>query len=577
MKTPKPNTKTELGFVFTPTIYIGWAIVKTPKPNTKTELGFVFLLALLFLSMSKNKKLPLFLVLWITLTLTLLSCYQSIQISKVVLVVKDAQFNVDIASQLLVRNATKAVRSTTTTTTITTTTTTDTKSFWFFPSSSSSSSQDHVNERQNNGGGNGYDNNQLALEALLQASPKFPVVDILSVGSIQQPYLQTAQQETMGSHRAVRHFYRATEHDDSEAECHTKLTTDLVRRVANYCRTSDETRRQHQVLSKISHHFFTEHQLMQKSNPVGWLCAQKRPLEAFAHMIQQYKYREEPSINVPDYLLIMDDDTWVNLDAMLPLVSDLYPVQHAHVVAGCLMITRANVYNFTVPYGGYGLIFTRKAIQNWLRPIHCDVDQLTTTGLDPWSEVDNFEKLACWRLQQNGIGERDLFRNGMSIVDLMQAYTRRTKFGETEQWEQSASVGFCMHSDWAWAYFANYYHIAQLPNQTNGERHHFHDPTFFYDRITGYNHSWVHPFDNPEIHPRARSDPKTMQQCANGIDLRDHPGGINGNGHCGMEAHICHRITQSHMRLLHNWNRVQAPEHYHDDDDDDSEADNFVP
>ncbi|KAL7562860.1 hypothetical protein ACA910_002475 [Epithemia clementina (nom. ined.)] len=380
-----------------------------------------------------------------------------------------------------------------------------------------------------------------------------PVVDILSVGSVYRSDMQTAQRDTIGSHRSVRHFYNATEADDSEQNCHETLSTDDVLEVAKFCHRSYNAQRKHTLLPRLANYFFTRRQFGNKRNSVGWLCAQKRPLEGFLHMIQKYNYRQPQ--NLPGYLLVMDDDTWVNLDAALPFLSSQYPTHEAHVVAGCLMITDAKKYNFTVPYGGYGILFSRQALQNWLRPIYCNNDDGEPIE-NPWEHRDDFEKLACWRLSHDGIGELQLFQNGMSIADVMHAYAVHSKYQQVNKWRSMGSVGFCMHSDWAWAYFANYYHIAQL---RRGEELHFKDPPYIYDRVTGYNNSKFYIFENHQ----AESDAQTMQQCANGIDARgNHWGVSDGDNFCPPTAHMCHRITPSHMRVLHDFNRGRAPQNY---------------
>jgi hypothetical protein len=45
-------------------------------------------------------------------------------------------------------------------------------------------------------------------------------IDIISIGSKTRPSYQDAQERTFGSHVAVRNFYRITEANDYEADCH---------------------------------------------------------------------------------------------------------------------------------------------------------------------------------------------------------------------------------------------------------------------------------------------------------------------------------------------------------------------
>ena len=447
---------------------------------------------------------------------------------------------------------------------------------------------------------------------------RLPIIDILSIGSQLETKLelQKAQRITFGSHKAVRHFYGATEKDDTDS-CYIRLTRGNVRQVVDFCHSRPrENRHRYPLLDQLSMHFISRDRLLEKANPVGWLCAQRRPFDGLLRMIGKYKYRSSTnrgssgtqknynsssssSSSLPDYLLVMDDDTWVNLDQMIPFLSQQYPVETPHVVAGCLLVTK--YMNFTLPFGGYGIFLNRKALENFLQPLYCgpsktfghddDDDDTTTTtttkaSLDPWTET-NFERLACWRLEQNLIGEKAVYREGMSIADLLYYYANDQPYVQVHKWN---NVGFCMHSDWAWAYFINYYHIAQLQRQQPSEpdtttttttttpftlslssnsqhHHHYHHapPPHFaspqlHDRLVGYNHSHVRPWDKATTTHRRVIDGEWMRQCAHGNDIRNL--GPNGDAYCTTNAHVCHRITPDHMHFLHSWNQMTFPDHY---------------
>lgn len=95
---------------------------------------------------------------------------------------------------------------------------------------------------------------------------------------------------------------------------------------------------------------------------------------------------------------------------------------------------------------GYGFILSRGAIENLIRPIHCNRR----------SESDEFEHNVCSRLEDDILGERQHFRNGMSVSDLMGAHVRGNLFTRfsRENW------AYCLHGDWALGYFVNYYYIS---------------------------------------------------------------------------------------------------------------------
>lgn len=413
---------------------------------------------------------------------------------------------------------------------------------------------------------------------------RLPTIDVLSVGSRLLPHLQATQRATFGSHKAVRHFYGATEDDDSETECGKRLSRKDAVRIAMHCRTGHQSK--HPILAKLVKRFIEKTKLAKKQNPSGWLCAQKRPLDGFMNMIKNYQYVSNGNnTNLPDYLLVLDDDSWVNLDHMLHQVTKEYPVTQPQVVAGCLIVMD-DFIDFTFPHGGFGVLFNRMALERFLQPLHCGNEyqdqgqnhtnitsspSLTRSSssqtmspehLEPpfaWDEKKgkDFERLACWRLKQNGIGERSLFRNGMSVATLMHKYATDQPYNKHSHWNDA---GYCLHSDTAWAYFVNYYHLAVQPKhrhfakrESTGKR--YKDGFSLSDRFVGYNQSQIKFWD------KDMGNPDMWRQCRNGNDLAPFP--INGNDNCGQDAHFCHRITHSHMQHLHEINRKRFPIHYH--------------
>jgi hypothetical protein len=71
--------------------------------------------------------------------------------------------------------------------------------------------------------------------------------------------------------------------------------------------------------------------------------------------------------------------------------------------------------------------------------------------------ADPFTRHTCWSLRKNVIGERSLLTEGMSIVDLMHAYSSSQPFTDVQNWKS----GYCFHSDHALAYFFNMYNVAE--------------------------------------------------------------------------------------------------------------------
>lgn len=110
---------------------------------------------------------------------------------------------------------------------------------------------------------------------------------------------------------------------------------------------------------------------------------------------------------------------------------------------------------FPFPYRGHATFLTKAAVERLIQPIICD---------DAQDEHDKFSKMACWRLQRDALKEKELYKPGMSVADLMQAYTSGLPFTGVDSWTNNNS-GYCMHSDHTIAYFINFYHVA-VPEST---------------------------------------------------------------------------------------------------------------
>jgi hypothetical protein len=122
-------------------------------------------------------------------------------------------------------------------------------------------------------------------------------------------------------------------------------------------------------------------------------------------------------------------------------------------------------------------------IQNMMRPIHCQSGGTSSTAEIPSTivaaTVDNIstnvsnagaitvfskeidenefnEPALCKRINADFIGERALFKEGMSVGDLMYAYATDQPYSQVANWTR----GYCMHSDWMWGFFVNFYNLS---------------------------------------------------------------------------------------------------------------------
>ena len=258
-----------------------------------------------------------------------------------------------------------------------------------------------------------------------------PSIDIVTIGSLSNIVNQNAQKQTFGSHRFVRNFFPITELNDTDIHCSTNLTFDQYQRVVASC-VKDQNLKLPTTL------------FLPRNNSTEWLCAQKRPIDGLLLALKKYKSWRS---SIPDYLILINDDTYLNMDALVKTFQESYPPNDNHLVAGCTFLGIKESH-FVFPVDGMGTIITRATMEKIIKPIHCqNVDQST----------DPFVQWTCWRIKQNLIGEMRFFQEGMSIGDLIHAYTSGLSFTNVEAWDDSA---YCMHGDHALGYFLNYYHVS---------------------------------------------------------------------------------------------------------------------
>lgn len=324
-----------------------------------------------------------------------------------------------------------------------------------------------------------------------------PIFDVISVGSLTRTEYQDAQMTTWAAQ--ARHFVRVDERNDTEADCHRLLTADQVMQVSDHCHSHD-TKNTH--LDHIRKYLVNKGYLRLRGNPSGWLCAQKRPMDGLR--IAFDLYRNQP---VPDYLIVADDDTWMNIPEVSKYLLEQFPSNKPAAVAGCRMRwpqKRNPSPDPTIPFGGFGTILTRAAVERFMRPIHCE-------------DTDQWVQHVCHRLEDNAIGEQRLFQPGMSVGDLMLRYTFDQPYLNVTTWND---VGSCLHSDWNLAFYINFYGIS---DGTGVDR--------------------IHLYEDSELMVlrRRRWKDNARGECAH-----------DSNEACGPQAHLCHYVTPEHMHTLHD-------------------------
>mmetsp|Transcript_49728 Transcript_49728/g.120540 ORF Transcript_49728/g.120540 Transcript_49728/m.120540 type:complete len:458 (+) Transcript_49728:114-1487(+) len=350
-------------------------------------------------------------------------------------------------------------------------------------------------------------------------------VDIISVGSKTRPGYLRAQREAFhhlsnkrnasSANWEFRKFLSYTEDDDSEPQCHTNLTKEQVFEVSGFCRSN----RPATFSWKMRHLHFdfgnTKWLAAKGDGMIGWMCAQKRLPESFAVGLNTYKNNVS---DLPDYLMITDDDTYFNLPAMIPALQGQYPPYEGYSIAGCLVASEVQSF----PYGGFGTILTRKASERFLHPLHCNFQTATeNTNLTEIKDRDlfddEFEALACNRIKQNLIGERDVYTTGMTLAEMLESYMRRWNYTSVDTWDD-VKPGLCLHSDWILGYWINSFYVS---------RH--------------YGKSVVSHRQDDRIYPYFGSDMANPDP--------NSPFGIqcNNDKTCRSGDHVCHHLSPENI------------------------------
>jgi len=425
-------------------------------------------------------------------------------------------------------------------------------------------------------------------------------IDIVSVGSLAESDLISAQKESFGRHRSVRNFHHFVESDDDERNCSIDLTKKSWVFISEFCRSQKTDRYWVRRLRSL---FASPTHLQKKGNrTAGWLCAQKRPAESLYKVLKSYNSRHqltttatdtgntttsaivnqvESHVPIPDYLFLLDADTYLNLDKIMGsdkndgFLPQIHMPDEPSSIAGCLIRERVKELNFTFPWGGFGTIFTKKSIERFVYPIqNCTLHGENNDGsiyalgdtdelLDPETKIslktmhhrqltdDEFNRLVCSRLREDRIGEAHLFQKGMSVADLMYRYVTNWKYvGAENSWSTDPNHlrpprrdvalkpdykqipkfvpgGFCLHADWVMGYFVNHYYLSTH----SGQEFFRNNPE---DRMYGYRGSEHYAGKQTQKNKNQR------KECDHDYDKN-----------CDTTtSHICHHISASKMREL---------------------------
>ena len=304
------------------------------------------------------------------------------------------------------------------------------------------------------------------------------VVDILSIGSNTRPEYYTAQRNTWADHSLIRNFFVATEDDDDHDPQCLNNTLRLTHQFSHFCKDrymtfspiEDNTNEtdangnplinlttaKSWLMNRYVHRLASPHFMKKKADPIGWLCAQTRFPLAISKVMLGYAKRNEA---LPDYLLLVDDDTYYNLDHYEEAIVRGRDSSKPYVAAACR--SRMPTWDYTTfPIGGYGMTISKGSIQRFITPIHYNSKNQPAITISSNYDVndDIWERSVLQYMKENLLLEQPTFRNGMSLIELMEAFTREEKISEIHKWTR----GFCFNGDWIIPLFVMIYNLGGL-------------------------------------------------------------------------------------------------------------------
>ena len=289
--------------------------------------------------------------------------------------------------------------------------------------------------------------NRPRIGSYYNNSKAYPVIDIISVGSNTRPF-QRVQIETFGRHPSVRNFFAISELNDTDPTCYTNFTMKELEILFEFCTKlsklpANQTHGKKRIVELAESSASRLQWYRDKVNPPGWWCAQKRPIEGFKVAMSKYKSGESV---VPDYLVITDDDSWLNIERLVTQLQETYPPTRRIAIAGCYM------HHGRMPFGGWGSIYPKVTIEDMLLPSYC-----TQEGKQ-YAEshnITNKNDLICSVMDKVGMGESIIYGDSMSVADLIVKYVLDPKFSlrSASTWDPNHDFGHCYHSDHIWAYF----------------------------------------------------------------------------------------------------------------------------
>ena len=160
------------------------------------------------------------------------------------------------------------------------------------------------------------------------------ITDIVSLGSVTRMDYLTAQIKTWASHRSVRHYWGFSELQDYDPEC-SAMSEEARSAAVKTCMATDAFR-DPMIKGFLQNYYGLSEGNRVRSGDAGWVCAQRRAGRALGWLHSQYS---EEKIDIPEFLLVVDDDTYIDLvDVMSYLKQEAKKTDltRAFARAGCV-------------------------------------------------------------------------------------------------------------------------------------------------------------------------------------------------------------------------------------------------
>lgn len=303
-------------------------------------------------------------------------------------------------------------------------------------------------------------------------------LDVVSVGYERKSQYMKMQLKSWASNVNIRSFWGLTENDEQEKNMKCEQI-DISEHI-DTCKLQYE---QNPVyLEKFKTNIYDKRYFARKKEPVSWICAQSRLVLGLGKKFKEYKKRVNlfgATEALPDYLMIVDDDTYINID----LFSDFVNSKNSSIpvaYSGCRE-------NLITNMGGFNLFLSRASIQRLITPLTCAPRKTNARGL---SSISEWEATICKQLEENVLGEYELFYPGMSLSDIA--------------FEFASKKQFCLFSGWFMKYLITQYHLSIIAE------------------------------DGKRIHPYFET-----KNCAS-----------NGDMYCKIDSHICNWQTPESMASI---------------------------